>query len=111
MRFKSLIKVKSLVQTILEQDPRARNSDSFLYFRVLEIFATQKGLRLNEITVDNFLLNMCGKDFPPFESVRRNRALLQAKYPELRASETVREIRAENEREVRSFVLSQNETL
>jgi hypothetical protein len=87
----------ALVKAILEQDKQCRNSDSFLYFRVLEIIGKRKGIDINEMSIPYFLLNMSGKDFPPFESVRRARQKLQEHHPELAACEEVAQARAFNE--------------
>ena len=43
---------KALVKTILEQDQRARNSDSFLYFRVLGLLGEEKGVDMDLILVE-----------------------------------------------------------
>ena len=56
--------IKALVKTILENDERARNSDSFLYFRVIEAVGKSKGFDLNQIPVTAFLLNMGLWGFP-----------------------------------------------
>ncbi len=56
--------IKALVKTILEKDERARNSDSFLYFRVIEAVGASKGLDMNQIPVTAYLLNMAAWGFP-----------------------------------------------
>lgn len=93
----------ALVKAILEQDQKARNSDSFLYFRLLSKLGEEKGLNLDNIPVTVFLLSMAEWGFPPFESVRRARQKLQAEFPELSANETVAAHRAENEEAFRDF--------
>ena len=98
-----LFTTKQLVKEILLQDERARNSDSFLCFRVLGVLALEKGFDINHIPVTAFLLNMAEWGFPPFESVRRNRQKLQAAFPELAANKTVAAFRSENEKEFREF--------
>lgn len=103
---KELITTTALVKQILKQDERARNSDSFLYFRVLGVLALEKGIDMNRIPVPLFLLNMAEWGFPPFESVRRTRQKLQATFPELSADEAVEEFRAENETEFRAFAVA-----
>ena len=94
---------KALVKSILEQDQRARNSDSFLYFRVLGILGQERGLNMDFIPVTVFLLNMAEWGFPPFESVRRTRQKLQVEFPELSANKKVAEQRADNEAAFREF--------
>lgn len=93
----------ALVKDILEQDQKARNSDSFLYFQVLKRLGEEKGLDLDYVSVTVFLLNMAEWGFPPFESVRRARQKLQAEFPELSANEKVAAHRAENEQAFRQF--------
>ena len=93
----------ALVRSILERDSQCRNSDSLLYMRVLATVGNQKGLDINAMSVPYFLLNLHGTEFPPFESVRRARQKVQAKYPELAASDKVNRFRAENEAEFRAY--------
>lgn len=93
----------ALVKSILEQDKQARNSDSFLYLKVLSVVADQKGVNLNSVSVPFFLINLQGTEFPPFESVRRARQKLQRRHPELAACETVEGFRAANEKEFRAY--------
>lgn len=92
-----------LVKAILEQDKRCRNSDSFLYFKVLSVVASRKGVNLEDMSVPYFLLHLHGTEFPPFESVRRSRQKVQEHHPELSACEAVAEYRAENEKAVREY--------
>lgn len=95
---------KALVQSILERDQRARNSDHFLYFRVIQTVADKHDINLKEIPVTDFLLNMeRSATFPPFESVRRTRQKVQAEFPHLAACQKVAECRAENEVTYREF--------
>jgi hypothetical protein len=94
---------KALVKTILEEDQRARNSDSYLYLKVIEYIAKQKQISLANITILHYLLHMKDYGFPPFESVRRARQKAQAENPELAASKEVVEQRADNETDYRNF--------
>lgn len=64
MNVKELNNIKALVKSILEQDERARNSDSFLYFRVIETIGAIKGFDINKIPVAAYLLNMGAWGFP-----------------------------------------------
>ena len=96
---------KIIVQSILEKIPETRNSDSFLYLKVLERIASQKkeGFYLDRIPICEFLVHMDEWGFPPFESVRRTRQKVQAEFPHLAACERVNEFRAENEQDFRAF--------
>jgi hypothetical protein len=95
------------VKSILEQDKQCRNSDSFLYLKVLSVAAQQKGIDLEKMTVPYFLVNLHGAGLPPFESVRRARQKIQAAHPELAACEAVEGFRAENEAEYRAFAIGE----
>ena len=56
--------ITALVKEILTSDERARNSDSFLYFRVIEAVGKRNGVNINRISVAAFLLNMGLWGFP-----------------------------------------------
>lgn len=93
----------ALVKSILEQDKQCRNSDSFLYLKVLSAEAKQKGIDLEKMTVPYFLLNLHGAGLPPFESVRRARQKIQAAHPDLAACKTVKDFRTESEAQYRAY--------
>lgn len=99
MKKERLNTTKALVKEILENDDEARNSDNYLYLRVLKTIASKNGdsIDLNRITVPTFLMSMEKMGFPPFESVRRTRQKLQEKCPWLAASDEVERFRDENE--------------
>lgn len=94
-----------IVKHILETDSRARNSDSFLYLKVIEHIAESKGINLNGISIPMFLVSMKENGFPPFESVRRTRQKMQHDYPDLRANQAVNDKRLENEMAYREYAL------
>lgn len=102
---KNLKSVKALVKSILEIDDKARNSDSYLYFRAINTIAQKESIDLTKISVTAFLLNMSEFPFPPFESVRRTRQKIQAECPWLAPSKVVAEYRAENEEAYREFAI------
>lgn len=93
----------ALVKTILQEDKQARNSDSFLYFKVLKKLGSEKAVDIDSIPITLFLLKMADWGFPPFESVRRARQKLQAEFPELSGSREVKEYREENEAAFRAY--------
>lgn len=97
MNQKDLYRTSDLVKAILEQDKRARNSDSFLYLRVLGVLGLKNGIDIDSMSITTFLLNMTEYGFPPFESVRRTRQKIQHEHPELAGNREVREQRAINE--------------
>ena len=89
--------VSKIVKAILEEDKQARNSDSYLYLKVLDHIAHRDGIFLAGMPVPYFLENMKSLGFPPFESVRRTRQKIQADCPELAASRNVKAMRDEQE--------------
>ena len=97
----------NLVKRILETDPQTRNSDCILYFKVLHVVGMQKGIKISELTVPDFLLNMKAYGFPGFETVRRTRQKIQATYPELAACEKIAAMRMINETEYRVYARSE----
>lgn len=100
----NLVKTSALVESILKRDRKARNSDSYLYLKVLcSIAKDRNDIEIENVTIINFLLNMTDWGFPPFESVRRARQKLQRKYPELSGNEAVTEARTKNENIYREF--------
>lgn len=90
--------VTALVKSILETDKQSRNSDSFLYFQVLNYYGRKKGIDIHEMSVPRFLLTMKQHGFPPFESVRRARQKVQRKFPELSANKEVQAMRNESQK-------------
>ena len=98
-----LLKISELVKAFLIVDDRCRNSDSYLYFRVVTHIAAQQGVDIKNLTITDFLLNHQSKDFPCFETVRRTRAKVQECYPELKACDTVEGFRLENATKYRAY--------
>lgn len=95
----NLKNTKALVQSILENNKEARNSDMLLY---LEVVKAKNPNVLNN-TFGAVLLWLDKYDLPPFESVRRSRQKVQAECPWLAACEKVQGFRAENESTFRDF--------
>lgn len=98
-----LKKVAELVQHILKEDEKARNSDNILYLKVLEHYSERKGIDLHQMTVPVFFLQMNDYGFPVFESVSRSRRKMQETYPDLVATGVVGRRRAKKENEYREF--------
>ena len=106
MKMEAALKnITKVVKHILETEPQTRNSDSYLYFKVLKRRADQIGVDLRTLPVASFLLEMNEYGFPIFESVRRSRQKIQAAHPELAACEAVEEFRMENEKVFRGYAL------
>lgn len=95
--------ITALVKKILEQDKRARNSDSVLYFKVLEHIAEEKQIDLHRLTVPGFLLCRKQLGLPCHETVRRTRQKVQAEFPELRANAEIEAERAGLEAAYKEF--------
>lgn len=93
----------ALVKHILETKPQTRNSDSLLYLHVIRYEANVLNIDFHNMTVTRFLLCMNIYGFTGFETVRRARQKIQAKYPELAASDSVSAARMENEKDFRAF--------
>lgn len=102
---KDLKYISDVVKVILKANERARNSDSFLYLRVLEYYGCLNGIDVKSLTVPAFLMNMEDYGLPKFESVRRTRQKAQAQYPELAACDRVKDGRMAIEREYRAFAV------
>lgn len=98
---------KALVNSILETDERARNSDSYLYLAVLGAIANREGIDLNKISVVDFLRGLSNSPFPPSESVRRTRQKVQAECPWLAAQKRVKGFREAKEKKFRAFARSE----
>lgn len=97
---------KQIVKEVLENEPFCRNSDCFLELEVLKIYAKRQGLDLGSMTVDTLYKNRNKWGWPKSESIRRTRQLVQAKHPELAASDPIDSYRLVNEERVKSFVRS-----
>lgn len=95
----------AIVRAILEQDEQCRNSDSFLYLKVLSVLGDKQGIDIDSMSVPYFLLNMQGTAFPGFETVRRSRQKIQQHHPELAACKAVEDFRAENEKEFHAYAV------
>lgn len=93
----------ALVKSILLEDKQARNSDSFLYFKVLKKISIEKNIDIDSMPVTTFLLHMRDCHFPAFETVRRTRQKLQAEFPELSGNKKVQEYREANETTFREY--------
>ena len=89
---------------LLTNYTQAWNSDSFLYLKVIESQAYDKGINLHKLNVIDFLSHSAELGFAPFETVRRTRQKLQRENPDLAACEAVQEFRYDNEQAFREYV-------
>ena len=95
---------KEIVKRILEESPFCRNSDCFLELEVLKVYAKRLGIDIGSMTVDTLFKHRNEWGFPKSESIRRTRQLVQARHPELAASDPIDAYRLANEERVKSFV-------
>lgn len=101
-----ILNTAKIVKLALTVCPATRNSDSFLYLKVIEFQAEQKDMDIRNIPLPHFLENYQKWGFAPFETVRRTRQKLQADFPELASTETVAEKRSEREEVYREYARS-----
>ena len=92
-----------IVEFILVVDKQARNSDSYLYLKVLEYQAKQIGIDIRNIPLVSFLANSERWGFAPFETVRRTRQKLQAQFPGLASTEKVQGFKDAQEETFREY--------
>lgn len=100
---KSLKTTKAIVKSILEICKPARNSDSYLYLKVIDYFDREYCTDIRNMTVEDFLTGECNIPIPPFETVRRTRQKVQEEFPHLAACSDVSLLRALNEEAYREF--------
>lgn len=90
---KEIKKTHTLVKEILIKSPKARNSDAYLYYKVIE--------KLNRGSSNKpfkeVLFNLEEMGLPLYDTVTRARRKIQEKNPELQGDERVTKRRKENE--------------
>lgn len=94
---KTLKTIESRVAEILREHPDARNDDMRLYLLVSESCITETH-GTGTFTFADVMTNYKSYGIPCFESIRRTRQKIQAKYPELGCSPEVRRARHRMER-------------
>lgn len=103
---RELYTTTELVRELLTNEPKTRNSDNYLYLRVLQTVGRKKGIDINNMSVVRFFHCLNNYGFPAFETVRRTRQKLQEHNAELAGSEEVEAQRALNEETFIEFVRS-----
>ncbi len=96
---KELNQTMSMVKDILTHYPIARDSDTYLYLRVVKKLNPDC---LNKPFVD-VISNLSELGLPCFETVRRSRQKIQQDHPALRGSEKYEKFRADNEEIFKEF--------
>ena len=92
-----------LVRAILENDEAARNSDNYLYLKVVQHFGSLRNIQAEAMPLADFLLDMGNLGFPGFETVRRTRQKVQREFPELASAEAVKGFREAREDAFREY--------
>lgn len=98
-----ILNTAKMVKLALTVCPETRNSDSFLYLKIIEQVAIDKDMDIRTIPLPHFLENFQRWGFPPFETVRRTRQKLQAEFPELASNAKVAAFRADREEVFREY--------
>lgn len=88
-----LTKVQDVVEIILTRDPMTRDSDDYLYVKVLEYMKAG----ITELSFIDVMGSLKKYHLPSYESVGRARRKLQASKPWLQASDNVKKLRIDNE--------------
>ena len=70
--------VSALVKNILEDDERARNTDNYLYLKVLENISSQRGINIYAMTVPVFCTNWINTASPELKQSEESRQKIQA---------------------------------
>lgn len=102
---KKLTKISQLVKEILTDIPETRNSDGYLYIKVLERVAqeTDNPIDLQKISVPYFFCNVQSLNCPYYPTVTRARRKVQEKYPELKGNRRVQAVRQQKEEAFRAY--------
>lgn len=92
-----------LVKDVLENSITARNSDSYLYYKVCLLKLKEQGISIYDVTLSDALLQRKQLNLPCFKTVERARRKVQKQHPELAGSERVTAFRAEKEEVFREY--------
>lgn len=101
---KRLQTVENIVRPILERSIEARNDDMVL-FRLICSECMERYGYCENVAFDDVMRNYKKYGIPRFESVRRTRQKIQAKYPELGCSPEVRRARKKAEAAYRDYAV------
>lgn len=89
--------ITDIVYHLLVTEPETRNSDLYLYYKVLWIWEKVKGINITNKTLEFALTTgLVQNDFPKYETVTRARRKAQMKHPELRADADIQAVRDYN---------------
>lgn len=95
--------ITALVKEILEDDPQARNSDSYLYCQVCDRIGKENGIDIDQMPITRVLLHLKEFGLPSIETVGRCRRKIVERYPELAGEDKVEAMRSINEEKFRNY--------
>ncbi len=99
--------IESVVRSILKSSPEARNDDMKLYLMVCnEVNPIQGNKNIGNVPFAVIMNNYKELNLPHFESVRRSRAKVQSKCPELKGDPACRKGRKKLEGLYRDYAKS-----
>lgn len=78
-----------LVQSLLTNDSKSRNSDNYLFYMVCKILLGKQEVNIETIGFGELFLSLKEYNLPQFETVGRIRRKLQHDMPELACCEAV----------------------
>lgn len=99
----SIKNTADLVKQVLMINPKARNSDNYLYYVVCKVKLAEQGIDIDKLSFREGLLQRNEFGLPNFETVRRTRQKIQHDNPELSAHSDVKAQRAILEEAYREF--------
>ena len=94
---KNLNTIEAKVKVVLLSSSESRDDDMMLYLDVCNLCTANTGSSINNMSFEAVMRQYKTLGIPCFESVRRARQKLQAKYPELSSSTRVKRLRTKQE--------------
>jgi len=91
------------VRNILENDPKARNSDNYLLSATYAAIGKEHGIDIEHMPVLTFFMKLKEYNLPSPETIRRTRQKLQENNSELAACADVEAARMVNEEAFREY--------
>ena len=96
---KEIETTERIVKKILIKDKKARNSDNYLYIKVIKYLNNGAEERpFNEV-----MINLKKMGLPCYETVSRTRRRIQAEHPELWSDATIKRYREEAEKDFEDY--------
>lgn len=96
-KLNELLTTTEVVKNILENDPKARNSDNYLLSATYAAIGKEHGIDIENMPVLIFFTKLKEYNLPAPETIRRTRQKLQAENPELASCANVEAARMLNE--------------